>query len=173
MALDATVKGASSNAYLTAAEATAYLNDNRLYDELWIAASIDTRERAIIWATALLDGFFDWNGARRTLEQALRWPRVGVLDADGDFVDYDTIPQLIKNATADLALELLRKDRTRSPGVLGTGLSEIKVGSIALKVDKFQEQNLIPRTIAVMLEPFGSLDPSGVVGDRVMKVIRT
>jgi hypothetical protein len=37
---------------------------------------------AIIRSTRTIDALYDWKGARKTLDQALSWPRLNALAAD-------------------------------------------------------------------------------------------
>jgi len=173
--LDATPKSPSANAYLTAVEATAYFNSQRLYSALWTAASSLDKDRVIQWATLLLDVCMDWEGSIRTLEQALRWPRSGVLDADDRNVDYDLIPIPIKNATAELALSLLARDRTAEPTLLGQGFVRAKVGPIEVDLNRNVTPSmvdLIPDHILTMLSEYGQLKASATHGSMAIPLER-
>ena len=105
MALDATVKGASANAYMTRATADAYFDDHPGRSS-WYAAGTKDRDRAIIHATRLLE-VRAFSGAKRTTAQALAWPRAGLVTRDGESIDEDTIPAQVERMTAELALALL------------------------------------------------------------------
>jgi hypothetical protein len=173
MALIATPKAANANAYITAATADTLLAQ-RLNVAEWGTASTPTKESALIWATRLLDVSFMWAGTRRTLAQSLRWPRAGILDIDGYWLDYDTIPLTLQYATAELALALVKRpNRTAEPDILGQGLSEIKVGPIDLTIDPRKVLAMIPPDIALELKPYGDLQAaaSGKMGQ--VKLLRT
>lgn len=113
----ATPGAANATSYLTVAEADAYL-DARPNVAAWTGASADARARAVITATRLLSPL-PWRGSRTTAAQALAWPRAdcpnpdapwGVSGVTGDEWIYyasDVIPQRVKDACAELALELL------------------------------------------------------------------
>ena len=174
MALVATPKSATANSYLTEVEATAYMTSERLNTSDWSSASIQSRERALIYATRLLDDSFDWVGYKRTLEQALRWPRSGALDSDSNWLDYDTIPDLIKRATAEVALALLIEDLTAEPGILGQGISEAQIGDLFVKIDPTQRKQLIPQRVINSLTSLGTIKPTAAgSGSFAMKVERT
>lgn len=155
--LNATPKDPAANAYITEAEATQYLTENRLYVPEWLALTTDDRENAIIWATMLIDISFDFYGNKRTLEQALRFPRSGLVDRDGNFIDYDTIPVDVKKATAELAFYLSQQDPTRLPSILGQGIKSVTMGPISVEADFTQTKDQIPSYIALLLSPYGVL----------------
>jgi Putative DnaT-like ssDNA binding protein len=110
--LDATVGGAAANTFATDAEADAYIG-NRLNSGAWSAASGDDQARALIEATRELSTMI-WQGSRATDTQALSWPRFLAPNPDGvtitwwAYYDPGVIPQRIKDATCELALEFLR-----------------------------------------------------------------
>jgi hypothetical protein len=168
----ATPKAVDANAYLTLAEATTYLTEGRLHTAEWSAATQTTKEVAIIWATRSLDVAFSWNGSERTLEQALRWPRSGVRNLDNDWFDYDEVPEILKRATANLAFELIKRDRTAEPEILGQGFSQARVASLDVTVDKAQVLGLIPQYIALELQPLGSPFPGAISGSKQVKLNR-
>jgi len=170
--LIATAKAANANAYVDETEAGLYLSDNRLYETKWAAAVSDDRKSALIWATKLLDLAFDWNGLKRTSEQALRWPRSSVYDLDGQFYDSETIPSPLKHATAELALSLLRDDRTADPSLLGRGIASVTVGPISVEASAEQVMSLIPDYIVLLLRALGTTVPGAQQGDKVVSLVR-
>ena len=169
----ATPKAANANSYVTLAAATTYLTDARLWTSTWIAATTAIKETALIWATMLIDVSFDFPGYITDQDQALRWPRSGVVDADGRFVDYDTIPSLIVKATCELAAELVKSDRLSTQDILGLGISELKAGPVELKIDPKLILPFIPAHIISMLATIAELKSSAQQGSRVVKLIRT
>ena len=117
------------------------------------------KERSLIWATRLLDNLFVWKGTKRTEEQSLRWPRSGVLDPDGYEYDYDTVPTILEESTAEYALELLASDRFKTPDLLGKGIERAKVGSVEITVDSSTGQEpAVPDGILALLSPLGHLE---------------
>jgi hypothetical protein len=160
MTLIATPAAADANSYCTEAEATAYLTDQRLGADAWTAATSGDREKALIWATSLLDRMMIWKGTIRTNTQRLSWPRAGVQDADGRWYDYDTIPELLKRATAEFALSLIEGNRTdQEPDVLGLGISEATIGPLKIKIDRGEVLSVFPphvlSLLALLGEPIG------------------
>ena len=133
------------------------------------------REASLIWATSLLDGGMQWNGSKRDIDvQVLRWPRSGVTDLDNDFLDFDTIPALLRDITVERALSLLERNRVQEPELFGLGMSKIKVeGSVDVQVDEGMVLALIPDYIITKLLPLGVLDPSAAgVGSGTVRLSR-
>lgn len=149
---DATAKGANSNSYATVAQADDY-HARRLHKADWTGATTDTKEAALMWATQILEDGMDWVGAKRTTDQALRWPRSGVVTPDGDNIDDDTIPQFLINATAELARLLIAQDRAADPDT--KGFRSITVGPISLDVDKADQIQMIPEGVFLLMHPYG------------------
>lgn len=152
MALDNTPGGANSNTYCDIAEADAYLLTCRLHTGAWASLTPIQKEAALKWATELLDTFMDWNGSIRDVDQSLRWPRSGVTDKDGLYYNYDTIPEVLVNATASLAFHLTQRDRDTQPELLGTAIGKAKVGPLEVEVDTANVIDLIPPNIAIQLQ---------------------
>jgi len=171
--INATPLSLTANSYATEQEASLYLFSNRYHTSTWGALSFNDRERLLIWATFLLDRIMNWYGARRENEQVLRFPRSGVRDEDGWWFDYDTIPQVLKNATAELAFELAQEDPTDRPELVSLGLSEAKLGPISVKIDETKvNRDLIPGHVFQILRALGYPDDTGYSGDRVMHLGR-
>lgn len=128
-----TPSSASANAYCSVAEADAYA-ETILHAEAWNEAETLDKEKAILYATRMMDDLCEFAGAPSSSSQALKWPRRGVLTrisatGGGSFyhhyvrttggilnefgveLPYDTIPQFLKDATAELARTLLISDR--------------------------------------------------------------
>ena len=72
MALVATVNGATSNSFITVAEADTYWATN-LYATNWDGATTANKEKALKMATRILDEKVAWVGTRATSTQALGW----------------------------------------------------------------------------------------------------
>lgn len=114
VSLDVTVGGASANSFASDAEADAY-HANRLNSGAWTAASEDDQARALIEATRDLSmlGFL---GTRVDSVQVLSWPRFNAVNPDGlsafEVFGTTVIPQRVKDATCELALEFLRAGTT-------------------------------------------------------------
>ena len=151
--IDATAAGASSNSYTTLADAETYF-ESRLHKSDWTSASDADKNIAIVWATRLLDELIDWEGYIYTTTQALRWPRSGVTDSDGELLDKDTIPQFLVNAVSEYGMWLIDEDRTTDSDT--AGFKKIKVDVITLEIDKYDKPAQIPPSVLNMLVPYGN-----------------
>ena len=118
----ATPGDAAANSFVTAAEMTTYCAA-RLNASVWTGA--DAQLPALVEATRDLT-LLGYLGGRASVEQALAWPRIWAADPDastayldtesvvriGDtavvYFDETTIPQRVKDATCELALQYLK-----------------------------------------------------------------
>ena len=130
--LVATAGAANANSYVTLAVADQYHDDRPAAGTTWADASDNNKTRALLWATMLLDDHYDWEGAVETETQKLNWPRNGLSTVNGYNLDSDTIPDEIADATSEYARQLLVADRAGDSEVETQGLTDLKVGSIAL-----------------------------------------
>lgn len=176
MALVTTPGASNANSYLGYTEADAYFA-LRPYSTKWTAANTATKEQVLAYATSLLDQSFSWGGYIASQTQALRWPRVGLLDLDQRLVDSLTIPARVKNACCELALAFLARDRTKESPLAGKGIDSAKLGEMAITVSKPGENTtppLIPDLVVTLLSGFGV--PTGAAsggGFTIGKVERT
>src|SRR5712692_10572428 len=113
----------TANAYASVSEADEYFRE-RLYSDDWDAADNDDKEKALVFSTRRMDLLFYWNGLQKHLipgAQPLGWPRVPELIESqwGNPVPiylfwrnlawpYEQVPLHVKQATCELAMELLR-----------------------------------------------------------------
>jgi hypothetical protein len=141
-------------------------------DALVTRVTMNEREAALVWATRLLDQMMIWNGTKRTNEQVLRWPRSGVLDPDGFFYDYDTIPPLLEEGTAELALVLLESNAFKQPGILGQGVDNVQLGPLRVNIASSERTDVIPQNILSLLSPLGRLEPEAKHGTKMVPLRR-
>lgn len=130
------------NAYCTVAEATDYAT-TKLNTTFTLLATA-TKEAAIIWATRQLNTL-QYKGYLSVANQPNEWPRTGVWRDGGEHsyedsllftstqFDSTTIPQFLKDATADLALQLVVSDTTAATGT--EGFKRIKVDTVELEMN--------------------------------------
>ena len=135
LTIDATSGGASANSYITLAEAETYM-EGRSNVSLWTAATDGEKDLALVeaqrWMTVK-----GWLGLRSTTTQALAWPRQDVINPDDPNADYygtTTIPQRVKDAQAELALEFIKGGTTDISAFDSSGeIVEERVDVIAVK----------------------------------------
>ncbi len=120
----------NANAYLSVAEADSYFQARN--NPSWNARNTPDKEKAILYATAFLDGVFYWLGHIKKNEQALGWPRILVYDKEHRPIDTGSVPQKVKDATCELALEAL--DKPLSPSLArGGDVKRQKVASLEIE----------------------------------------
>src|SRR5436190_13800581 len=130
---------ANANSYADANDGDAY-HEGHLYATAWTAATTANKEKALVFATRLIDSQFQFNGWRSNDEQALQWPRDHCPDPDrglsvaivlrlrgGNFVDIDVVPKAIADATCEMARELLLANRTAAPA--GEGIDSVQTAN--------------------------------------------
>ena len=146
----------SSSVYATVDQGNAY-HLGRLHNSEWLVASEATKLKALTWATRQLDDL-QWAGDRVSTIQVLRWPRNYVNDRDGTPLDNTAIPQVLINATAELAWEGLKADRTVDNSAIG--IRKVLAGAVNVHFDRFDRPTRIPvavsRMISHILEPGGA-----------------
>ncbi len=149
----------NSNSYASAANGDSY-HDGHLYAGDWTTASASTKAASLVMATRLLDDFINYEGIKENKDNALEWPRVGAEDRSGFLIPSDTIPNELRDATAEFARFLIASDRTADPDTLG--FSKMKAGSLAIEIDKHDRVNIVPKVVAAMLFPFGKVALKGI-----------
>ena len=150
-----------ANAYANAADGDAY-HDGHLYASAWTAATLASKEKALVMATRLIDGQFQFGGVRAVGGQALQWPRVSCLDPDADgsllsgrYVSSNVVPRGVSDATCEMARELLIADRTGAP--VGEGLSYENAGTTQTGYKSEDRRPVISHVAQAMLAKLGSL----------------
>jgi hypothetical protein len=133
--LIATLGSVNSNSYVTLDEADVYF-ENRMHSGAWF--KVQDQEPFLISASAMLDWSFTWKGKRSFAGQSMQWPRTGAIRPNGEVIDRDIIPQEIKIAVFELALDNLDSDRTLRDPLSGIG--QLQAGSLMIKAS-FKETN--------------------------------
>lgn len=145
----ATVGAANANSYVTLADAETYL-EGRLNISAWTAATTDTKNRALVEAQRTISPL-PWAGSRTTDTQALAWPRQYVANPDAPlplqnvarenllptyivYYDDDVVPQRVKDAQVELALEFLKA------GTTDIAVADPNADIIRKKVDVLETQ---------------------------------
>ena len=150
---------ANANAYANAADGDAY-HEGHLYASAWTAESAANKDAALVMATRLIDGQYQFNGVKANEAQALQWPREGCHDPDADgwnggTVADNVVPKAVIEATCEMARELLIADRTVAPA--GEGLKYHNTGTEQTGYDKSDKRPVISHVAQAMLAKLGSL----------------
>lgn len=140
-----------ANSYVSLDEADMFFASS-VKNSSW-PESDELKEAALIESTRLLDSQFNWFGKIAADDQALRWPRSDVYDADNRLIPSDAIPKQIKDAVCNLAYYLVESgglEQSQSD-ILG-----VKVGPIDIRFAAESTTIGVPRFIARSLKSFGS-----------------
>jgi hypothetical protein len=112
LTLDSTVGGASSNSYISRADADTFF-ESRYSDGGWSALSNANKDRALVAATRMIDRY-EFLGCPVNSTQRLKWPRLEVRKEDGNYSSgggtayylSTELPQQLKDAVCELAVAL-------------------------------------------------------------------
>lgn len=153
--IKATAGASDANSYVTEDEMSAYCE--RRGQPVWTGA--DSQLWALSTATDDLT-LLNWLGARSTATQALAWPRDYVVDPDklgvGDnlvvrvlnrrtpeMFDPEIVPQRIKDATCELALQYLLGNVNAGTPDANVAVVEKTVGPLTTKYDVTQNAHRV------------------------------
>ena len=129
--ITATLKGETSNSYVTLAEANTYF-ETAPEESTWDDKSDDQKNRALISACRWIDSL-NFLGDRCDNDQALKWPRNNY-HVDNVELVCTAIPKGIKYAQYELA-RALANDTDAMTGNKGTDgtYEEVKLGELEVK----------------------------------------
>ncbi len=132
--IHATLKGESSNSYVTLAEANSYFETSP-DDSTWTNKTDDQKNRALISACRWIDSL-NFYGDRCDQGQALKWPRNN-FEVDDVELACTLIPAKIKYAQYELA-RALANDTDAMTGNTGTeGVAkEVEMGDLKVKYNE-------------------------------------
>jgi len=119
-----------AESYLSEADADTYHTAHG-NPTAWSGATSAAKEEALRMGTQYLDVVYGqrWLGSRSNTDQALAWPRSDVVDYDGLLIASNTIPQDLKDATAEAAIRHISETNGLLPDVS-------EPGDIASETDK-------------------------------------
>lgn len=182
-----------ANSYADVADGDGY-HDGHLYATAWTAATTANKEKALVFATRLIDTQFQFNGWRTTNGQALQWPRDNCPDPDrglplaivvlrlrsANLVDANVVPRAVISTTCEMARELLIVDRTASPA--GEGISAVQTAAASHAADgsgssssssttynKSDTRPIISQVAQAMLAKYGGLLSEGSGAVRLVR----
>lgn len=182
MPLVATPGAANANSYATIAEIEAYIAE-QVEQGTWPSLTTPQKEGVAIMATRLLDAMPQaWTGSpaeATAAVQALRWPRDGMFNRNGQLISSAVIPADLKIAQAEFAKQLaVDASRLEDNDIEKLGITSIGVGSISLafaQKDKtgllvpenaqaeLAVQNFVPDLVRALLVPSWLLESKAQV----------
>jgi hypothetical protein len=158
---------ADANSYASVADGDAY-HDGHLYATAWTGATASQKTAALVMASRLIDGEYQFNGVQTTDSQALSWPRYRCPDPDRDpvarigrlliwenWLPENLMPKNVIEATCEMARELLIADRTAAPA--GEGLKYYNAAGNQTGYDKTDRRPIISPVAQALLAKYGSL----------------
>lgn len=172
MALDATVGGAQSNSYCTVAEADDYFSTRLPVNPPWETQDAATKETLLIMSTRVLNAMAQprkifvppqdgnpayyrvlpqWTGAPATATQKLAWPRIGMVDSNGQPIPPDVIPDELKWAESEFAGYMGATDPTVPSDVVVQGITSVKAGSVAVTFKDNVVQQVVPNSVLYLM----------------------
>lgn len=160
LVLDDTPGGATSNTYCSREDADVYHSAHIALDA-WDGLSDDVQDRALAHATRLLDEWYEWDGFVASSDQALLWPRDGVVGPNGYEEASDEIPTRIREATAELARQLTVGDRTADSDIESQRIKRVKAGSVEVEFGPGVSAKVIPDAVHAMVGVYGTKRMSG------------
>lgn len=148
LTFDATVGGAAANSYVTQAQVIAYL-EGRFDADAWVEMDSGDRNKILVMATSRLD-LESYVGTTVTTTQRLQWPRYGALDRNGEWFSSTAIPRCVQEATAELALVILKDpDFLNDTGL--EGFEHISIGPLDLTPTHTQRAGTLPLSVLRLL----------------------
>lgn len=170
MAITITVEDGSivadANSYVDPEETFAIdYFEAHLHATTWTGADLEEQKAAVVQATRTIDSLLKWQGRKVQYDQPREWPRYGVR-VDGWILETNEIPRRLREATLEMAMALLERDRLADSAVeapvtelgLGQGALDIKFGE-----DPAATLNPVPDIVRRLLEPFGTTSGGGMV----------
>lgn len=157
--LDATPKGASSNSYITQADADTYFL-GRMNADNWTNAASSDKDQALVAATSRLDVEL-YVGVRSAQGQRLKWPRLNVVDEDNYLLSSDVVPRFVQEACCELALDYLNagtEDRNAPTGL--EGFESVRVGPVSVTRDKAFMAGQLPAVVLRLISAY-RVSPGG------------
>jgi hypothetical protein len=141
-----------ANSYPSLAEAEAYI-ETRLHSSTWLAATDEVKKASLVMATRVLDGVMCWTGSAASETQKLAWPRTGMYNRNGVEIGDTIVPDELKEATTELARQLMIADLTATNEAIAAGLTQLTAGPVTLKFkDIFGVLLLPPAALNLLID---------------------
>ena len=168
--INATPGAPDANSFLTQEEADAYFAARLPLNPPWSAA-VDP-SAALVMATRVLSAYAQplkylvsteppfyyrvrrqWTGTPATTTQKLPWPRIGMFDANGNPIPQNVVPDALKEATAELAGQLVASDTTLDNAASAVGLKSVSAGSVSVTFKDMIESRVLPDAVWNLMPP--------------------
>lgn len=129
---------ANANTFADLAYYKAYI-ESRVPAPSWKAlaiggTTIDEQLKAdLITAARLLNSAPDWTGSAASETQSLSWPRSGMRNRNGYSIASDHIPDALKDAQCELAVQVHNSDLLSNNQAIDKNVSKVKAGSVEVE----------------------------------------
>lgn len=120
-----------ADAYVSTADADAYFSN--LNNTTWAALSTANKEAAIRAATSFIDATYIFRSEIYNAEQPLLWPRVSFYGPSGKYYPPNSVPQVLKDATCELAYEYSQNGAFLPIADRGNSIKRVKAGSVEVE----------------------------------------
>lgn len=137
------------NCYVAQAAATDYLSLS-VGAASWTSATSAEKDAALVSATRALDKMI-WQGEKADPDQALAFPRTGIVDREGNALPDDEIPPDITAACIELALALIVDSALYTAQDTSKNISSLKAGSAAITYFRPQAGGRFPPQVSALL----------------------
>ena len=150
--LVATAGASTANTYCTRADATQYDDNHPQSGTTWSGASDDLKDQSLLMATRLLDEHIEWTGSPSDVIQVLNWPRTGMWDRNDIAMDSDSIPNGVRDATAEFARQIIAANRMADDAVSTKGITNLQAGPVSLTFSGRKGAKVVPDAVYYILE---------------------
>lgn len=153
---------ANANSYASLADFAGYA-EAHLYTGAWASADDARRSVALAMATRTINALVTFRGEPYGDTQSLDWPRAGVLLPS-------PVPQRLKDATCELAMDLLSGNRLADPDSAGIAELGLGQGALTLKFAPDDRPEPLTEIVKALLAPLGTIRGIGTGTTRVRRV---
>lgn len=146
---DSTSASATGNSYLSVTEASDYFG-GRYGSDAWTGFTDTQKKQLLVTATKAIDKVL-FSGKKLTREQALQWPRYGIIDTDGYVVE--GVPSKLKEAACEMAFWIWTEDDRLLSDTDIQQVDTYKVGPLDFQVNKARKS--FPIAVEELLQSIG------------------
>lgn len=152
---------AGANSYVTVAFADDYFAIDPRFTATWTAFTTQEKQIFLAWATRTLDQKVTWRGEKTDPDNALRWPREGTKDRDGEEIDEDEIPLQLQELVCEFVKYMQGVDPTVTQDI--EHIKRMKLDVMEIEYQDGTAQTSAPPIFDQLLVGIGYW-PSGVFG---------
>ena len=156
------IGGTSFNVYGTQSAAGVYFTGSP-NAAAWAALSADEQARLMVQAARLFDRLV-WDGTKTATDQALAWPRTGLLDRSGNPLATDAVPTIVEEAAYELALILNTSTDALNNPTTGSNVKRLKAGSV--EIENFRPTDTTSTRLPQIVHEMVGMWLAGIDGNR-------